>query len=68
MRRYAVVSGLFLALLTCGQLLRVVLQWPMRVATFEVPVSFSGVAALIAGSLAVWAFRVSARPDSRSAV
>jgi hypothetical protein len=36
----------------------------MRVATFDVPVWFSVLAALIAGSLAVWAFRVSARADS----
>jgi hypothetical protein len=66
MRRYAVVSGLFLALLSCAQLLRVVLRWPVRVASFDVPVSLSVVAALIAGSLAIWAFRVSARPNTGS--
>lgn len=61
MRRYALVSGVFLALLACAQLVRLVLQWPVRVATFDVPIWFSGVAAIIAGSLAIWAFRVRAR-------
>ena len=64
MRRYVLVSGLFLALLACVQLLRLVMQWPVRVATFDVPLWLSGVAAIIAGSLAMWAFRVRARPDS----
>jgi len=61
MHRYALVSGLFLALLTAVQILRLVMQWPVRVATFEVPMWFSGLAALIVGSLAFWAFRVAAR-------
>jgi len=68
MRRYVLVSGVFLALLTCVQLLRIVMQWPVRVATVEVPVWTSGIAAFIVGSLAIWAFRVAGRPDSRPAV
>jgi hypothetical protein len=66
MRRYTLVSGLFLALLACVQLVRVVMQWPVRVAGFDVPVWGSVVAALVAGSLAVWAFR--ARSASATAV
>jgi hypothetical protein len=57
-RRYALVSGLFFALLTCLQLLRLFLAWPVRVASVDVPVWLSAVAALVVGSLAVWAFRV----------
>jgi hypothetical protein len=64
MYRYAVVSGVFLALLAAVQILRIALQWPVRVATFDVPLWFSAVAALIAGSLAVWAFRVASRNSS----
>lgn len=60
MRRYTLVSGLFLTLLTCVQLLRIVLRWPVRVAEFDVPLWVSGIAAAIAGSLAVWAFLVHA--------
>ena len=67
MRRYALVSGLFLTLVTCAQLLRLILRWPVRIATVDVPLWVSGVAVLIAGSLAVWAFRVSSRPDDAGA-
>lgn len=63
MRRYTLVSGLFLALLTCAQLLRVALRWPVRVASADVPLWTSVVAAILAGSLAIWAFRVYARDD-----
>ena len=61
MNRYVLVSGLFLVLLTCVQLLRLVLGWPVTVAGLEIPLWVSGIAALIAGSLAVWAFRVRPR-------
>lgn len=67
MRRYALACGVFLTLLTCVQLLRVILLWPVRVASVDVPVWASTVAALIVGSLAFWAFRVRARPDHEAA-
>jgi hypothetical protein len=60
MRRYTVVSGIFLTVLAMIQITRLALQWPVRVATYDVPMWPSAVAALIAGSLAIWAFRVSA--------
>ena len=68
MRRYALVSGVFFALLTGVQVLRFLRQWPVRVANVDVPVWASGIAALIAGSLAFWAFRSAAHSDSRPAV
>ena len=68
MRRYTLVSGLFLTLLTCVQLLRVVMRWPVRVADFNVPLWLSIVAALIVGSLAIWAFRVRAGTEHTTAV
>jgi hypothetical protein len=61
MNRYVLVSGLFMVLLTCVQLLRLILGWPVAVAGLEIPLWVSGIAALIAGSLAVWAFRVRPR-------
>jgi len=64
MRRYALVSGVFLALLTCVQLVRLGFRAPVTVAGAEIPLWASAIAALIAGTLAVWAFRVSARRDS----
>ena len=68
MRRYSLVSGLFLTLLTFVQLLRVVMRWPVRVADFDVPVWFSIMAAVIVGSLAIWAFRARAASDRAAAV
>ena len=66
MRRYALASGLFLALLALVQLLRLVLRWPVRVAGFTVPLWPSAVALLIAGGLAVWGFRCAqAVPERR---
>lgn len=64
MRRYVLVSGLFLTLLSGAQLLRLALRWPVTVAGANVPLWASAIAALIAGSLAVWAFRVAAHRDS----
>jgi hypothetical protein len=58
MQRYVLISGLFLALLACVQLLRLILRWQVTVAGVNVPLWASVVAALIAGSLAIWAFRV----------
>jgi hypothetical protein len=68
MRRYVLVSGLFLALITCVQLLRLVLRWPVTIAGASIPLWASVIAALIAGSLAIWAFRVSARGNSAAAI
>jgi len=63
MRRYILVSGSFLALLTCVQLIRLVLRWQVTVAGVDIPLWASAVAVLVAGSLAAWAFRVaSTRP------
>jgi hypothetical protein len=65
MRRYALVSGPFFALLTGVQVLRLVRQWPVRVAGVDIPVWASGIAALIAFSLAFWAFRTAKDVGSR---
>lgn len=68
MRRYVLVSGIFLILLACVQLLRLVLRWRVTVAGVEIPLWASAVAALIAGSLGIWAFRVNARGSSSNGV
>jgi hypothetical protein len=68
MRRYALVSGIVFALITGVQVLRFLRQWPVRVASVDIPVWVSGIAALVAGSLAFWAFRTAARSNSRPAV
>jgi hypothetical protein len=67
MHRYVLVSGLFLVLLACVQLLRLILGWRVTVAGLVIPLWASAIAALIAGSLAIWAFRVRARRSSSTA-
>jgi hypothetical protein len=57
MRRYELVSGIFLSIIALAQLTRTLLGWPVLVDGYNVPVWMSGVAFLIAGGLAVWAFR-----------
>lgn len=68
MRRYVLVSGVFLALVACVQLLRLILHWPVTVAGAGIPLWASAIAAVIAGSLAVWAFRVIGRENSVAAM
>jgi hypothetical protein len=68
MHRYVLVSGLFLVLLACVQLLRLILGWRVTVAGLVIPLWVSAIAALIAGILAIWAFRVRARRSSSTAV
>jgi hypothetical protein len=62
MRRYVLVSGVFFTLLTLVQLIRFLMQWPVVVAGVTIPTWLSLIAALIVGSLAVWAFRVRSSP------
>ena len=61
MRGYELVSGIFFSILSLAQLTRTLLGWPVQVAGFTVPVWFSGVAFVITGGLALWAFRSAGR-------
>lgn len=64
MRRYEIVSGILFSIIALAQLTRTLLAWPVQVAGFAVPVWASGIAFLITGSLAVWAFRSKGQPFS----
>ena len=59
MRRYEFVSGAFFSVLAIVQLTRVVLGWPIQVATVAVPVWASVVACLVTAIFATWGFRSS---------
>jgi hypothetical protein len=59
MRRYEQVSGLFFSLLAIVQLTRLVLRWPIQVASVSVPLWASAIAVIITTALATWAFRTS---------
>ena len=55
--KYAVVSGAIFGLIAVLQAIRAFVQLPVNVGSFEIPVAVSWVAAVVAGSLCVWAFR-----------
>ena len=56
-RMYAVVSGLFFGLIAIVQTVRALNQWPVQVAAVQIPVWASWIAAAVAASLCLWAFR-----------
>jgi hypothetical protein len=56
-KSYIVVSGLIFGFVALAQVLRAAMQLPVQVGGFEIPVWASWVAAVVAGSLCVWAFR-----------
>ena len=57
MRRYELVSGILFSIVALAQLTRSLLAWPVIIDGFNVPVWGSGVAFLVTGVLAIWAFR-----------
>ncbi|PYP53395.1 MAG: hypothetical protein DMD39_05030 [Gemmatimonadetes bacterium] len=61
MHRYELVSGIIFTIVALAQLTRTLLGWPAQVSSFNVPIWWSGLAFLIAGTMAVWAFRSAAR-------
>jgi hypothetical protein len=63
MKRYETVSGLLFTIISLLQLTRTVLGWPARVDGFDIPVWWSGLAFLITGALAIWAFRSASQTD-----
>jgi hypothetical protein len=56
-KTYITVSGAVFGVVAVVQALRAVRQLPVHVGSLEVPVWASWIAAVVAGSLAVWAFR-----------
>jgi hypothetical protein len=55
--KYVLVSGCVFGFVAVAQAGRALLQLPAHVGSFEIPVWASWVAAVVAGSLCVWAFR-----------
>lgn len=66
MRRYELVSGILFSIIALAQLTRTLLAWPVLVDGFNVPVWASGVAFLVTGVLAIWAFRSAGRHPSNA--
>jgi len=57
MKTYNVVSGAIFGFIALAQATRAAMQLPVQIGEFAIPVWASWVAALVAGSLCVWAFR-----------
>jgi hypothetical protein len=69
MRTYVLVSTIVFDVITLGQLIRLFMRWPVHVAGVSIPLWASGIAALVAGSLAIAGTRVLLRSRaSRSTV
>jgi hypothetical protein len=56
-RNYVVVSGLVFGFVAVAQASRALMQLPVHVGSYEIPVWASWVATVVTGSLCVWAFR-----------
>jgi hypothetical protein len=56
-RNYCITSALVFTLVALGQAWRFVLDLPVQIGAWNVPRSVSGVAAIGAALLAVWAFK-----------
>lgn len=57
-RSYHVVSALVFAVVALVQLYRAIVGLPVGIGDFQVPLTFSWCAAVVAGALAVWGWRV----------
>lgn len=54
---YIVVSGAVFGVVALAQVARALMQLPVQIGSFEIPVWASWLAAIVAGSLCAWAFR-----------
>jgi hypothetical protein len=57
-RPYLLITGTFFGLGGLAHFVRAALAWPLQIGTLAVPVWLSWLAALIAGGVCVWAFRI----------
>jgi hypothetical protein len=54
---YPLLSGGIFGLVALLQAARAVADWDVQIGPINVPIWFSWAAAVVAGSLAIWAFR-----------
>ena len=58
---YLLISGTLFALVSIAHLLRIVLQLPVLIEDYAVPMYLSWIGFVVPGLLAVWAFRLRSR-------
>lgn len=56
-KNYIIVSGVIFGLVTLAHALRALMQVPVLIGSFEVPVFTSWLVAAVTGGLCAWAFR-----------
>jgi len=64
MKAYLITSGSLFTLIALFHLARLLQHWPAVLAAWAVPVWASGLGLIVAGSLALWAFRLVRRLSS----
>ena len=55
--KYVVVSGAIFGAVAAAHVVRALYEWPVRIASLDIPVWVSWVAVVVAGGLCAWAFR-----------
>lgn len=58
MNAFLVLSGIIFAVVAVMHAARLFYRWPVRIGTFDVPMSVSWLALVVSGALAFWAWRL----------
>jgi hypothetical protein len=64
MRSYVRLSGLVFGLIAVGHLVRTVRRWPLLIAGYPIPAVASLILVVVAGGMAVWAWRLLSQPQA----
>ena len=62
-KAYFLLTGIIFALVALAHALRIYMEWPVMIADWSVPKSVSWIALIVAGGLALFAFRFSANEN-----
>jgi hypothetical protein len=63
-KTYFAMIGIIFALVALGHAMRIYMDWPVIIGDWSMPKSVSWVALVVAGVLALFAFRFAANQDS----
>ena len=63
-KTYFLVTGIIFTLVALAHALRIYMEWPVIIADWSVPKSVSWIALVVAGGLALFAFRYAADKES----
>ena len=63
-KTYFLLTGIIFALVALAHALRIYMDWPVMIAGWSVPKSVSWIVLVVAGGLALVAFRFTAKDDN----